>query len=50
MGFGATSARAAFAVDKEGTIQYAEQTETPKDLPNSDAIKGTLAKLGELMC
>ena len=46
MGFGATSARAAFVVDKEGTIQYAEQTETPKDLPDFDAIKETLAKLG----
>ena len=45
MGFGATSARAAFVVDKEGTVQYAEQTETPADLPNFDAIKDTLAKL-----
>ena len=44
-GFGATSARAAFVVDKEGTVQYAEQTETPKDLPNFDAIKETLSKL-----
>jgi peroxiredoxin len=45
MGFGATSARAAFVVDKDGVIQYSEQTPTPKDLPNFDAIK---AKLGEL--
>ena len=45
MGFGSTSARAAFVVDKEGAVQYAEQTETPKDLPNFDAIKETLAKL-----
>ena len=45
MGFGATSARAAFVVDKDGTVQYAEQTETPKDLPNFDAIKETLGKL-----
>jgi peroxiredoxin len=45
MGFGATSARAAFVIDKEGTVQYAEQTETPKDLPNFEAIKETLAKL-----
>ena len=45
MGFGATSARAAFVVDKDGTVQYAEQTETPKDLPNFDAIKETLNKL-----
>ena len=44
-GFGATSARAAFVIDQEGTVQYAEQTETPADLPNFDAIKETLAKL-----
>jgi len=46
IGVGSVSARAAFVVDKEGTVQYAEQTETPKDLPNFDAIKETLAKLG----
>ena len=44
-GFGATSARAAFVIDQEGTVQYAEQTETPANLPNFDAIKETLAKL-----
>jgi len=42
---GDTSARAAFVVDKYGVIQYAEQTATPKDLPDFDAIKATLAKL-----
>ena len=26
-------------------VQYSEQTPTPKDLPNFDAIKETLAKL-----
>tara|TARA_B100001971_G_C18211750_1_gene551170 strand:- start:60 stop:557 length:498 start_codon:yes stop_codon:yes gene_type:complete len=46
IGVGSVSARAAFVVDKEGTVQYAEQTETPKDLPDFDAIKETLAKLG----
>ena len=46
IGVGSVSARAAFVVDKEGTVQYAEQTETPKDLPNFDAIKETLSKLG----
>jgi len=46
MGFGATSARAAFVIDKNGKVQYSEQTPTPKDLPNFDAIKGTLSKLG----
>ena len=45
IGIGATSARAAFVVDQDGTVQYAEQTATPKDLPNFEAIKETLAKL-----
>lgn len=44
-GFGATSARAAFVIDQKGVVQYSEQTPTPKDLPNFDAIKATLAKL-----
>lgn len=46
LGFGSTAARAAFVVDKNGVIQYSEQTPTPKDLPNFEAIKATLAKLG----
>ena len=45
-GVGDTSARAAFVIDKAGIIQYSEQTPTPKDLPNFDAIKAALAKLG----
>ena len=45
MGFGSTSARAAFVVDKNGVIQYSEQTATPKDLPNFNAVKEVLAKL-----
>ncbi len=45
LGFGATSARAAFVVDKDGVVQYSEQTPTPKDLPNFDAIKETLKRL-----
>ena len=44
-GFGSTSARAAFVIDKAGVIQYAEQTPTPKDLPNFDAVKAKLAEL-----
>ena len=44
-GVGDTSARAAFVIDKSGVIQYSEQTPTPKDLPNFNAIKDTLAKL-----
>ena len=45
-GIGDTSARAAFVIDKAGVIQYAEQTPTPKDLPNFDAVKAALQKLG----
>ncbi len=45
MGFGSTAARAAFVIDKNGVVQYSEQTPTPKDLPNFNAIKDTLAKL-----
>ena len=45
MGFGSVSARAAFVIDKDGVVQYSEQTPTPKDLPNFDAIKETLGKL-----
>jgi peroxiredoxin len=44
-GIGDTSARAAFVIDKNGVVQYAERTPTPKDLPNFDAIKQVLAKL-----
>lgn len=44
-GIGDTSARAAFVIDKNGVIQYAEQTATPKDLPNFDAVKAKLAEL-----
>ena len=44
-GVGDTSARAAFVIDKNGAVQYSEQTPTPKDLPNFEAVKATLAKL-----
>ena len=44
-GVGDTAARAAFVIDKAGVIQYSEQTPTPKDLPNFDAVKAVLAKL-----
>jgi len=44
-GVGDTAARAAFVIDKNGVVQYSEQTPTPKDLPNLDAIKAALAKL-----
>jgi peroxiredoxin len=44
-GVGDTAARAAFVIDKNGVVQYSEQTPTPKDLPNFNAVKETLAKL-----
>ena len=44
-GVGDTAARAAFVIDKQGVVQYSEQTPTPKDLPDFEAVKATLAKL-----
>src|SRR5437763_9391264 len=44
-GGGDTAARAAFVIDKNGVVQYSEQTPTPKDLPNFDKVKETLATL-----
>jgi glutaredoxin-dependent peroxiredoxin len=44
-GVGDTAARAAFVIDKNGVVQYSEQTPTPKDLPNFDKVKEVLAKL-----
>ncbi len=44
-GVGDTAARSAFVIDRNGVVQYSEQTPTPKDLPSFDAIKATLAKL-----
>ena len=45
VGIGDTAARAAFVIDKNGVIQYSEQTPTPKDLPNFGAVQSTLSKL-----
>ncbi|MGV3766595.1 MAG: redoxin domain-containing protein [Chitinophagaceae bacterium] len=39
------SKRAAFVIDKEGIIRYAEVCPTPGDLPDFNAIQETLAKL-----
>jgi peroxiredoxin len=44
-GFGSTAARAAFVIDRNGVVQDSEQTPTPKDLPNFNAIRETLGKL-----
>ncbi|MEM8953737.1 MAG: redoxin domain-containing protein [Verrucomicrobiota bacterium] len=43
---GGVAKRSAFVVDKEGTIQYAESSDDPKQLPDFDAIKAKLAELG----
>jgi len=45
LGLGSVSARAAFVIDKNGVIQYSEQTPSPKELPNFSAVRDTLAKL-----
>lgn len=42
-GVGDTAARAAFVIGPDGRIKYAEQTPTPKDLPNFAAVKAALA-------
>ncbi len=42
-GIGDASARAAFVVGKDGVVKYAEQTPTPKDLPNFEAVRAALA-------
>lgn len=41
---GDVSARAAFVIDRDGTIVYAEQTPTTKDLPNFEAIRAAVEK------
>lgn len=43
-GIGDTAARAAIVIGKDGVVKYAEQTPTPKDLPNFQAVKAALAK------
>jgi glutaredoxin-dependent peroxiredoxin len=44
-GIGDTAARAAFVIDKQGVVQYSEQTPSPKELPNFGKVKETLARL-----
>ncbi|SHM05413.1 redoxin domain-containing protein [Chitinophaga sp. CF418] len=39
------SKRAAFVVDKEGIIRYAQVLETASDLPDFEAVKNTLGSL-----
>lgn len=44
-GIGDTAKRAAFVIDRNGVIQYSEETPTPKELPNFAKVKETLARL-----
>ena len=44
-GVGDTAARAAFVIDKNGVVQYSEQTPSPKELPNFAKVKEVLGKL-----
>lgn len=46
LGLHGVSKRAAFVVDKQGKIRYSEVCATPGDLPDTDAILGTLKSLG----
>jgi peroxiredoxin len=43
-GVGDTSARAAFVIGTDGFVKYAEQTATPKDLPNFTAVQAALSR------
>lgn len=43
---GGVPARSAFVIDKNGVIQYSEENRDPKVLPDFEAIKACLAKLG----
>src|SRR6185295_16879514 len=43
IGLGSVAARSAFVIDKQGVVKYSEQTPTPKELPNFNAIKEVLA-------
>lgn len=42
MGLQGVSKRAAFVIDKQGVVRYAEVCPTPRDLPNFDAMQSTL--------
>ena len=44
-GIGDASARAVVVIDKQGKIVHVEQTPTPKDLPDFNAVKTALAKI-----
>ncbi len=46
LGLKGVSKRAAFVVDKNGKVQYAEVLESAGDLPNFEAVKQTVSSLG----
>ena len=45
LGMEGVSKRAAFVIDKEGVVRYAEVLESAGDLPNFDDVKATLKAL-----
>ena len=45
LGMAGVAKRAAFIIDKDGIIQYAESNDDAKQLPNFDKIKAKLAEL-----
>jgi peroxiredoxin len=45
LGLKGVSKRAAFVIDQQGVVRYAEVCPTPRDLPNFDAIRGILETL-----
>jgi peroxiredoxin len=45
VGIGSAAKRAAFVIDKEGTIRYSEATPTPLELPDFEKVKAALAAL-----
>ena len=45
LGLGSVSARAAFVVDKNGVVKYAEALQDPRQLPDFEKVKSTLSGL-----
>ncbi len=45
LGMKGVSKRSAFVIDKEGIVRYTEVLESAGNLPNFEAIKGTLSQL-----
>ena len=45
LGMSGVPKRSAFVIDRAGIIQYAESSDNPKQLPNFEKIKATLASL-----